>query len=58
MNQTIKAILAKNGFNREAAIDYCYRLIDSYPHLRAEYTVIVDILTGHEEKAKAAGAGL
>ena len=58
MNQTIKAILAKNGFNREAAIDYCYRLIDSYPHLRAEYTVIVDILTGHEQKANAATAGI
>ena len=57
MNLTIKAILAKNGFNREAAIDYCYRIMDSYPHLRAEYSGIVDAQTGHEEKAKGQYAG-
>lgn len=54
MNPTVKAILAKNGFNREAAIAYCYGIMDNYPQLRAEYSGLVDILTGHEEKAKAA----
>lgn len=52
MNATVKAILAKNGFDREKAIEYCYAIMDQYPHLRAEYSQIVDLLTGHEEKAK------
>ena len=54
----MKAILARNGFNRERAIDYCYRVIDANPRLRIEYSAIVDALIGHEEKAKATGVGL
>jgi len=57
MNPSVKAILARNGFNREKAIDYCYAVIDANPRLRAEYSGIVDALTGHEEKAKGASCG-
>jgi hypothetical protein len=56
MKWTLKAILARFGGDREKAIDYCYDLVDTYPRLRAEYSTIVDALTGHEEKAKGAYA--
>ena len=58
MNLTVKAILAKHGFDRDAAIAYCYRIADQYPHLRTEYTALAAALTGHEEKAKATGVGI
>lgn len=53
MTPTLKAILARFGGDRDAAIDYCYLMIDTYPQLRVEYSTVVDLLTGHEEKAKA-----
>ena len=56
MELTLKAILARFSGDREAAIQYCYGIIDQYPHLRDEYTALADRLVGHEEKAKAANA--
>ncbi len=54
MTLTVKAILARFGGDREKAIAYAYGIMDTYPRLRAEYSEVVDLLTGHEEKAKAA----
>lgn len=57
MTETVKAVLARWNGDREAAIDYCYRIMDAYPRLRVEYSGIVDALTGHEDKAKGQYAG-
>ena len=46
MEPTIRAILARYNWNREDAVAYCYGIIDSQPHLRAEYTRIVDAILG------------
>ena len=52
MKLTLKAILARWNGDRKQAIDYCYSIIDKYPHLRDEYSAVVDLLTS-EGKAKA-----
>lgn len=43
MNQTLKAILARFGFNKTAALRYCEDM-QQYPQLRAEYRALMESL--------------
>jgi len=46
MTPTIKAILARFGGNRGAAMDYAIAVARAYPHLATEYWTILDTLKG------------
>jgi hypothetical protein len=41
---TVKAILARCGFNREAAIGYCSYMAETYPQLAEEYRGLLDTI--------------
>ncbi|MGA3200151.1 MAG: hypothetical protein ABSD89_12220 [Halobacteriota archaeon] len=51
MNCTVKAVLARFGGDKRAAIDYCVDLARANPKLADEYWHILDMIRGGESYA-------